>query len=217
MRLTIVALLVVLVAAISIAQKPQPQPPNAIAHGSEKVGAEAAHPGENLGGPHEGPKFLGLPSWIWKLANMIAFIAFLVWLIGGPVKRALAARHDQIQQEAQEARERRAKADQLAADIQARLSHLEEEVRQIRERAKVEGERQKQELIAAAEAEAQKILQSARGEVDNRLKRARHELTEYAGQLASERAEQLLREKTTDADRQKLFRDSLHEVEEVKS
>jgi len=89
-RLTIVALLVVLVAAIAIAQKPQPQPPNAIAHGSEKVGAEAAHPGENLGGPHEGPKFLGLPSWIWKLANMIAFIAFLGWLIGGPVKRALA-------------------------------------------------------------------------------------------------------------------------------
>jgi F-type H+-transporting ATPase subunit b len=205
-RVTIVSMLLVFVAAIAIAQKPQPQPPNAVAHGSE-----------NVGGPHEGTKFLGLPSWIWKLANMIAFIAFLGWLIGGPVKRALAARHDEIQKEAQEARERRAKADQLAADIQARLSHLEEEVRQIRDRAKVEGERQKEELIAAAEAEAQKILQSARGEVDNRIKRARHELTEYAGQLASERAEQLLREKTTDADRQKLFRDSLHDVEEAKS
>jgi F-type H+-transporting ATPase subunit b len=88
---------------------------------------------------------------------------------------------------------------------------------QIRERAKAEGEKQKQEMIAAAEAEAQKILASARGEVDNRIKHARHELTEYAGQLASERAEQLLREKTTDADRQKLFRESLKQVEEVQS
>jgi F-type H+-transporting ATPase subunit b len=216
-RTAAVALTLLVFTAIAFAQKPHPQTPNATSHGSEKVGAEAAHHGEETGGPHEGKKFLGLPTWIWKLANMIAFIAFLGWLIGGPVKRALATRQEQIQNEAEEARQRRAKADQMAADIQARLSQLEDEVRKIRERAKVEGERQKQELIAAAEAEAQKILQSARGEVDNRIKHARHELTEYAGQLASERAEQILREKTTDTDRKKLFHESLSQVEKAQS
>ncbi len=217
MRAAAIALLVCLLAAFVYAQKPESQQPNEVAHGSEKVGAETAHPGENPGGPHEGPKFLGLPSWIWKLANMIVFLAALGWVIRGPVKGALAARHEQIQRDAQEAQERRTKADQMAADIQKRLTQLEEELRQIRERAQIEGERQKREMIAAAEAEAQKILQSARGEVDNRLKHARHELTEYAGQLASERAEQLLRDKITDADREKLFRDSLNQVEEVES
>jgi F-type H+-transporting ATPase subunit b len=217
LRAAAIALLVCLLATFVYAQKPESQQPNEIAHGSEKVGAETAHPGEKPGGPHEGPKFLGLPSWIWKLANMIVFLVALGWVIRGPVKGAFAARHEQIQREAHEARERRSKADQMAADIQARLSHLEEELRQIRERAQIEGERQKRELIAAAEAEAQKILQSARSEVDNRLKHARHELTEYAGQLASERAEQLLRDKITDADREKLFRDSLNQVEEVES
>jgi len=146
---------------------------------------------------------------------MIAFLAFLGWAIGGPVKRALASRSEQIKRESEEARERRAKADQMAADIQKRLAQLEEEVRTIRERAQIDGERQKRELIAAAEAEAQKILQSARSEVENRLKHARHELTEYAGQLTSERAEQLLREKITDSDRKRLFRESLSEVEET--
>ena len=216
MKKVSLALLIVFCAAFAYAQQQQPQPtPNAIAHGSEKVGAEAAHPGENAHGEHESPKFLGLQSWIWKLVNMIAFLGVLFYFIGKPIKRALAGRHEQIQREAQEARERRAKADQLAADIQARLSQLEGEVREIRERAVAEGERQKQELIAAAEAEAKKILASARGEVDNRLKHARHELTEYAGQLASERAEQILREKTTDADRQKLFTESLKQVEQA--
>jgi len=71
---------------------------------------------------------------------------------------------------------------------------------------------QKRELIAAAEAEAQKILQAARHEVDNRVKHARQELTEFAGQLASDRAEQILREKITDEDRRKLFADSVREV-----
>lgn len=217
MRAAAIALVVMLCVAFACAPKPESQQPNEIAHGSEKVGAETAHPGENAGGPHEGPKFLGLPSWIWKLANMIAFLAFLGWAIGGPVRRALAARHEEIKRESEEARERRAKADQMAADIQKRLSQLEQELRTISERARVDGERQKRELIAAAEAEAQKILQSARSEVDNRLKHARHELTEYAGQLASERAEQLLREKITDSDRKKLFRESLGEVEEAGS
>ena len=215
MRRAAIALLVLLFATLAFADNPTA--PNSAAHGAEKVGAEAAHPGENEGGPTEAPKFLGLPVWIWKLINMLAFLAFLGWALGGPVKNAIAARHQQIQREAVEARERRAKADQMAHDIQTRLSHLEEELRLIRERALTEGERQKREMIAAAEAEANKILQSARNEVDNRLKHARHELTEYAGQLASERAEQLLRDKITDADREKLFRESLSEVEGARS
>jgi F-type H+-transporting ATPase subunit b len=214
-KTTALVLALTLLPGFAFAQKPQP--PSAVAHGSEKASAGAAHNDQGAGEHHEAPKFLGLPSWIWKLVNMLAFFAFLGWLVGGPVKRALASRHEQIKSEIEEVRQRRAKADQMAVDIQARLARLEEEVRQIRERARVEGERQKQELLAAAEAEAQKILASARGEVDNRIKHARHELIEYAAQLASERAEQILREKTTDADRQKLFRESLKQVEEAQS
>ena len=215
MRAAAIALLVVLLAAFAYADNPQA--PNNVAHGAEKVASHAARPEAPEGGPTEGSRFLGLPAWIWKLANMLAFLAFLVWALRGPVKGAVASRHEQIQRELSEARERRAKADEMARDIQARLSRLDGDLRAISERALSEGERQKREMIAAAEAEAQKILQSARNEIDNRVKHARHELTEYAGQLASERAEQLLREKITDADRQKLFRESLSEVEGAQS
>ncbi len=128
------------------------------------------------------------------------------------MKKAFAERSAAIKQAAQEARERREKADRMAGDIQARLSAIEAEVHAIHERAQAEGERQKRELIAAAEAESQKILANARNEVDNRLKHASTELTEFAGQLASERAEQILREKITDQDQQKLFQESLREV-----
>lgn len=215
MRAVAIALLLVLSAAFVYADNPPA--PTHVAQAAEKAASKAAGPEEHEGGPAESSKFLGLPAWIWKLANMLAFLGFLVWALKGPVKSAIASRHGQIQRESVEARERRVKADQMANDIQARLVRLEGEVRLIRERAQTEGERQKREMIAAAEAEAQKILQGAKNEVDNRLKHARHELTEYAGQLASERAEQLLREKITDADREKLFRESLSEVEGVKS
>jgi F-type H+-transporting ATPase subunit b len=207
-RITLVALLLIAPMRL-LAQTPSGQKASATAHNAETASHEPT--------AHEETKFLGLPSWIWKLANMLAFFIFLGWLLGGPIKQAFASRGEQIRKEANEARERRAKAEAMATDIQARLARLEGELRAIQEKAKSEGERQKRELIAAAEAEAQKLLQAARSEVENRIKHARHELTEYAGELAAERAEAILKKTITDADQRKLFVQSVRDVEEVGS
>jgi F-type H+-transporting ATPase subunit b len=184
------------------------------AHGAEKEMHAEAHPGEGAakGAEHHEKTYFGIPGWILKLANMLLFLGVLIYFAGGPVKRAFAERSAQIKQAAAEATERREKADRMASDIQARLSAIEAEVRAIHERAQAEGERQKRELIAAGEAESQKILTNARNEVENRLKHAKTELTEFAGKLASERAEQILREQITPDDQKKLFAESLREV-----
>jgi F-type H+-transporting ATPase subunit b len=218
MRRALLVFLLLLVPAIVFAQKNHTNDANNVAQGAEKDAHEQTHPTEAHGEGLEAPKtYFGIPGWILKLANMILFIAVLGWALGGPVKKALTERRVQIQADADEARARRLKADQLATDIQARLTQIENDVRAIHERAQAEGEKQKRELIAAAEAEAQKILQSARNEVDNRLKHARHELTEYAGELATQRAEQILREQVTAADRERLFDESVREVAEAHS
>ncbi|MEA2162468.1 MAG: F-type H+-transporting ATPase subunit b [Thermoanaerobaculia bacterium] len=217
MRRALLVFFLLLIPGYLLAQTKGPEPNN-VAQGAEKVSHEQTHPTEEHGGEHEAPKtYFGIPGWLLKLVNMLLFFGVLAYLIGGPIKNALANRRVQIQADAEEARARRTKADQLAGDIQARLTQIEADVRGIQERAQSEGERQKRELIAAAEAEAQKILQSARNEVENRLKHARHELTEYAGELATQRAEQILREKVTDQDRSRLFEESVREVEGARS
>ena len=185
------------------------------AHGAASEAHDAAH-GEQAG-KHEGKTYWGIPGWVLKLANMLLFFGVLFWLIRGPVGNAFRERSEQIRRAAEEAKERRVKADQMASDIQTRLTQIESEVKAIHERAQAEGERQKRELVAAAEVEAKKILAAARSEVDNRLKHARKELTEYAGQLATERAEAILKEKITEQDQRKLFDESLRELSEVKA
>lgn len=212
MRRLLIVVLTLLIAPALFAQVDKSG--GSAAHGAEKETHGQVHPGEGAaaGAEHHERTYFGIPGWILKLANMLLFIGVLVYFVGGPVKKAFAERSAAIRQAAEEARERREKADRMADDIQARLSAIEAEVRAIHERAQAEGERQKRELIAAAEAESQKILANARNEVDNRLKHARTELTEFAGQLASKRAEEILREKITESDQQKLFRESLREV-----
>lgn len=188
------------------------------AHGAESESHEVVNPDEHASAEeHHEEEYFGIPGWILKLANMALFIGVLVYFVGGPVKKAFAERSESIRRANEEARERRVRADQMAGEIQARLAAIEAEVQAIHERAEAEGERQKRELLAAAEAEAQKILNNARTEVDNRLKHAKGELTEFAGKLATERAENLLRETITEQDQRKLFKDSLREVGEVQS
>lgn len=167
---------------------------------------------------HAEPRtFLGIPVWIVKLVNMALFFGFLGWLIVGPVKKVLHDRRERIRQQLAEARERNTRADGMAEEIRERLRKLEEEVAMILRRAEEEGERQKQQLMAAANEDAEKILRSARGEVDARVKAARKELTEYAGELAAQRAHRLLAESLTETDRRKLFEESLTALPEERS
>lgn len=189
------------------------------AHGAEGEAHKVAHPDEHgaAAETHHEKTYFGIPGWILKIANMILFIGVLAYFIGGPAKKAFAERGEAIRRANQEARERSARAEQMAGEIQARLAAIEAEVRAIHERAQSEGERQKRELMTAAEGETRKILTAARNEVDNRLKHARAELTEFAGQLASQRAEQILREKINEQDQKNLFQESLREVSEVRS
>ncbi len=215
-RLLLVLLLVVAPAVLA-----QTDTAATAAHGETEVhkpAAEHTEPAHGGGGDGHGEKkYFGIPGWILKILNMVFFIGALAYFVGGPVKKMFAERSAAIQRAAQEARERRDKSDQMASEIQKRLAAIEAEVRAIHDRALAEGERQKRELIAAAEAESRKILETARNEVDNRLKHARAELTEFAGELAAERAEQILREKMTEQDQKNLFEESLKEVGEVRS
>ena len=201
----------VLLSGATAAQE-HPQPGD-VAHGAEKTTHQVVHPEETQGEQHE-RTFLGLPMWIWKLVNMILFFGFLGWLLKGAVKSGLAGRRERIRQELQEARERREKSDRMVQEIQTRLTKIEGEVEMILQRAAEEGERQKQELITAANEDAEKILRSARSEVDARVKQARKELTDYAGELAAERARRMIEESLTDADRRKLFEESLEKIAE---
>lgn len=190
-------------------------PAGEAAHGSEKVAHETAHSQEAHGEGGEEQTYLGIPAWILKLLNLIVFLGLLGYVIMRPLKKSFAERRHQIQKQLAEAQARREKADRLAHDIEARLAQLQADVDAIIERAKAEGERQKQELLDAAENEAKKILASARAEVDARVKAARNELTALAADVATDRATAILREAMTDDDRRRLFGESLTEISGV--
>jgi F-type H+-transporting ATPase subunit b len=211
MKRVLPILLFVAVAAVS-ALAQHDETGASVARGAATEVAEDLH-GENATGEtHEEQTYFGIPAWILKALNLILFAGLLFYFLGPPIRGALDARRQKIRGSLNEAAERRAKADHLAADIQARLDQIEKEVGSILERASVEGERQKQEMITQGRAEAEKVLAQAKVAVDAQLRQAKSELTEYAGQLAAERALTILETQMTDADRRKLFAEGVEEI-----
>lgn len=184
-------------------------PANAPAHAGQS--AHAATDAHSEG--HSAPKtYFGIPAWILKFFNMVLFWGLLGYFIVGPIRRSFSARGERIRSDLKEAESRRRKADQMAGDIQARLAQIEADVAAVLERAEEEGERQKREMIAAAEQEAQKILTTARTEVDARVKAARKELTDYARELSADSARAIIERQLTDEDRRKIFSESVEQL-----
>jgi F-type H+-transporting ATPase subunit b len=206
-----------LVFPLFAAANERPAGEGGVAHGAPKAGAEATHGPEGDAETHAARTILGVPEWVWKIVNLALFWGLLGYLLAGPVRRGLAARGDRIRQEIGDSRERRTKADEFAAQVDDRLKKLEMEVASILERARQDGERQKGEMIASAEVEAQKIIAGARKEVEARVKLARKELTEYAGDLAADRARRMLEESLSEADRHRLFDESVEQIGKVRS
>lgn len=184
-----------------------------VAKGSEKEVHKIAHPDESHGEGHAAPKtYFGIPGWILKTLNLILFWGLLIYLIGGPIRRAFQSRGEKIRTDLAQAQSRREKADRVASDLEVRLKQIEADVAAVLRRAEDEGERQKREMIEAAEIESQKILASARAEVDARVKLAKQELTDYAAELSADRARAIIEQTLTDEDRRRIFDQSLADI-----
>ena len=180
--------------------------------GSEGEETVAAEEGAGHGEGHEEKTYFGIPGGVLKFFNLVLFVGVLVFLLKKSIQQAFSDRKSGIQKQLAEAEERRKKADSLAEDIQERLSQIEGEVEAILSRAREEGERQKKEIVTAAAAESEKILFTAKSQIDQRLKQARRELTEYAGELASNKAQSMIEDALTEQDRSKLFAESVEKI-----
>jgi F-type H+-transporting ATPase subunit b len=196
------------------AQQEPSLPPDSVARGAADEAHQIAHP--EAAALHEDRTYFGIPGGILKFVNMVLFLGLLGWLLKGPISRFFASRRDAIRTRLADAESRRERADRMAEEIQGRLARVEAELDAIRSRADQEGERQHTQIVESSHREAEKILAAARGEIDQRVKQARREIRHFAAELATERASNLVESSISDADRRKVFDESVERIREVK-
>jgi len=158
-------------------------------------------------GGHTGP--LGIPVAIWQLANLIGFLAVLLWFVARPLTNLFRQRQLDIERRLQEAKERRAEAARLEAEIHERMARLDLDLEEIRARGIAEGEAARAELVERAEKDADAVRRQAEEDIGRRLEEAKRQLRAAAAQLTSQSATELLSREINSEDRRRLLEDSV--------
>lgn len=167
------------------------------------------------GGAEHAGNVLGIPQWIWQLANLALFIGVLVYFVARPLTEAFRKRQIEVDKRLEEARERRAAAARFEAQIQERMAKLEREVEEIRGQGLAEGESARAALDERAKDEAERIRKESEEEIERRVSAAKTELRLAAADLMASTARQIVSREINEADHRRLLAESVSRLKEA--
>ncbi|HXU14152.1 MAG TPA: ATP synthase F0 subunit B [Terriglobales bacterium] len=122
--------------------------------------------------------------WLAVLINFAIVAGVIVWASRKNLPAIFRNRTTSIQKSIEEARRASEDANQRLAQIEARLSRLDDDIAQMRVTSEKEAAAEEQRIQQAAEEDAKRIVESAEQEISAAAKAARRELTFYAADLA---------------------------------
>lgn len=161
------------------------------------------------GGAGHAETFLGVPMWIWQIANLVLFFGLLARLVGRPLSEAFRKRQESVEQQRIESERLRDETQRLTAQIRERLSRLDGELAEVRARGIAEGEAERASLVARADQEAERVKREAGEEIERRLASARADLQKVASDLVASAATELLSREINAQDRRRMLADSV--------
>lgn len=157
----------------------------------------------------EGLLSVSVGTVFWSTVSFLIVLFLLKKMAWGPIIASLKEREEGIANalnEAQRAREEMAKLhagnEQLLKEARAERDRILKEAKEIAEKSKAE-------IVAKAQSEAERRTAAAILEIDNQKKAAIADLKNQAANLSIEIAEMLVKDKLTDADKQRALNEAL--------
>jgi F-type H+-transporting ATPase subunit b len=131
--------------------------------------------------------------WLAVGLNFAIVVGVIAWVCKKNLPQALRNRTASIQKSIEEARKASEDANRRLREIESRLAHLDEEIKQMRELSEKEARNEEERALVAASEEAKRISDSAKQEITAAAKAARRELTAYVADLAVSLASKQIR------------------------
>jgi F-type H+-transporting ATPase subunit b len=154
-------------------------------------------------------------DFLGTLINFGVLLLILGWVIRKKGNPALAARRAEVEKELAEAQRLRADAEARHMATATRLEKLDQEILQIRADMIKAGEAERDRIVAQAEEKAARLRKDTSFLIEQQMKQLRKELTERAATAAVMAAQDILRERTTEADQERLAEAYLAKIDEV--
>lgn len=163
-------------------------------------------------GGHGGLDPAKVTDFFWRSVNFLVFAAILVKLLAKPAKGFFAKRSQDIAESLEELEAKKQAAAQALKEAEDRLAEVAAERDKIIQQYLAEGEVEKAKILEKAGLVAGRIREMAAFTIQQETKKAAQELKQEVVDLATQLAEDLIKEKVTPADQQQLVEEYLKKV-----
>jgi F-type H+-transporting ATPase subunit b len=150
---------------------------------------------------------------IWTLVIFGLTLFILKKYVFGPVSEAIEKRRTQIAASIDEAERGRDEAQQLLAEYKVQLADARKEADELRERGRKDGERQRGEIVSAADAERARIVSDTQDQVSAQARQAMSGMRDDVVNLALTAAEKVTRKSLTGDDHRRLIEEALKDID----
>jgi F-type H+-transporting ATPase subunit b len=147
--------------------------------------------------------------------NFLVLVGLLTWVIRKKANPAMAARRAEVEKELAEAQQLRAEAERRHAEVASRLEKLDQEMAQIRAEMVKAGEAERDRIVSQAEEKAARMRKDANFLIEQQIKQLRKDLTREAANAVVLAAQELLKERATEADQEQLAELYLKRLDQV--
>ena len=142
---------------------------------------------------------------VLKGLNLVLVFGLIAWYGREPIRRFFADRRQTISHDLGQAATLLQEAELKYAEWERRMAGIDAELAEIRREASERAEAERRRILAEAEASAERIRRDADAAAEQELRRARAELRAEAADLAVRLAGQLVSDRMTPADGEKLL------------
>jgi len=149
---------------------------------------------------------------LWRTTNFAGLVIILVFFLKKPFADGLSSRREGIKDQLDALESRKAEAEQLYKEAEAKLAKLDEEVNAIITEAVKQGEAEKEKIITDAERAAGDIKRQAEMAVAHEVAEAKARLKGEIAEQAVLLAEELVKKNIQPADQSRMVELSLDKV-----
>lgn len=170
--------------------------------------ASAAFASE-AGGEAHGPDFMGL---FWRVVVFAVFAFILYKVLKNPVSKFLAGRTADIEKAIKDAEKAKLDAEAELKDYKSKLSLMNKELEEMKEKAFKAAEAEKERIIEEADKNIEKLKHFASSMIEADLNRAKDELKQETFKLALKLAEEKLGTTITEEKQNVLMKEYIKKI-----
>ncbi len=153
---------------------------------------------------------------LWRIVNFTLLVIILAWALKrAGVKKFFTARTEEIRLKLEDLKRQKEESEKKYRELEQLLREFEEKKKDILEQYAKEGQIEKERIIAEAKDRADQIIEQAEVTIKQEMAAAGDRLKREVVNLASQRALELIEERMTDKDQERLVNEFIERLEKL--